>query len=284
MLCPEGRMRVRKRYLPPGWYPGSAEETREAIAELSPPAGEPPGSIAGVVPHAGWEFSGRLALAVFSTFPRTVDTIVIIGGHLGPADGILCAFDDCYETPLGELPADLDLLGAVGGLLPVREDRHPDNTVEVHLPFVRHLFPRARALGFRAAPSGDAVALGEALARAAAGLGRRIAVAGSTDLTHYGPNYGFLPQGTGPRALEWVRGENDRKFIDCVLSMDAAGAIECAARDRSACSAGGAVAAMSYARAAGAGRGELLGYMTSAEVHPSPSFVGYAGIIFRQGS
>jgi MEMO1 family protein len=284
MLAAEGRMRVRKRYLPPGWYPGSAAETREAIAVLSPPAGRAADSVAGVVPHAGWEFSGRLAFEVFCTFPRTVDTIVIIGGHLGPADGILCAFEDAYETPLGALPADLELLEAVRAMLPVREDRHPDNTVEVHLPFVRHLFPSARALGFRAAPSRDAEALGTALARAAAQSGRRVAAVGSTDLTHYGPNYGFLPRGAGPRALEWVRTENDRRFIDCVVALDTGGAIERAARDRSACSAGGAVAAMSFARECGATTGELLSYMTSAEVHPSDSFVGYAGVVFRKGA
>jgi hypothetical protein len=275
-------MRVRKRYLPPGWYPGSAGETREAIAELSPQGEQAADSLAGVAPHAGWEFSGRLALGVLSTFPRSVDTIVIIGGHLGPADGILSAFEDSYETPLGGIDADLELLQALQGILPVREDRHPDNTVEVQLPFVRHLFPGARALGMRAAPSREAVLLGEALAAAGARLGRRIAVAGSTDLTHYGPNYGFLPRGSGPRALEWVREVNDRSFIDCLLSLDAEGAIERAVRDRSACSAGGAVAALAFARARGASRGELLGYMTSAEVHPSPSFVGYAGIVFRK--
>ncbi len=284
MLLAEGRMRVRKRYLPPGWYPGSAGETREAIMELSPPPGRAADSIAGVVPHAGWEFSGRLALEVFCTFPRTVDTIVIIGGHLGPADGILCAFEDAYETPLGALPADLELLDAVRGMLPVREDRHPDNTVEVHLPFLRSLFPGARALGFRAAPSHEADALGTALARSAARTGRSVVAVGSTDLTHYGPNYGFLPHGAGPRALEWVRTENDRRFIECILRLDSTGAIERAARDRSACSAGGAVAAMSFARARGATAGELLSYMTSAEVHPSDSFVGYAGIVFRKGA
>ena len=57
-------------------------------------------------------------------------------------------------------------------------------------------------------------------------------------------------------ALEWVREVNDRGFIDRVLALDAPGAIERATSDRSACSAGGAVASLCYARAAGAGRAE----------------------------
>ena len=276
-------MSVRKRYLPPGWYPGSAEQTRAAIAELSPPPGrERPPSIAGVAPHAGWEFSGRLALEVFSTLSRTLDTIVIIGGHLGPADGILCAFEEAYETPLGAIPADLELLEKVRGSIAIREDRSSDNTVEIQLPFVRHLFPRGRALGFRAPPSRDAEALGAALARAAQETGRAVAVVGSTDLTHYGSNYGFSPSGSGERALKWVREVNDRRFIESVLAMDVGAAIERAQRERSACSAGGAIAAMGFARAMGASRGDLIGYMTSFEVHPAESFVGYAGIVFRK--
>ncbi len=276
-------MSVRKRYLPPGWYPGSADQARAAIAELSPTPGpgRPP-SIAGVAPHAGWEFSGRLALEVLSTLSPTLDTIVIIGGHLGPADGILCAFEDAYETPLGQISSDLELLERVRASLPVREDRHADNTVEIHLPFVKHLFPRGRALGFRAPPSRDADSLGVALARAAVELGRAVAVVGSTDLTHYGSNYGFSPSGSGERALAWVREVNDKRFIESVVAMDVDAAIDRALRERSACSAGGAIAALSFARAMGATHGELLRYTTSFEVHPAESFVGYAGIVFRK--
>ena len=275
-------MRVRRRYLPRAGTRFRGAD-RAAIRRLSPPPASAQGpAVAGVVPHAGWEFSGRLALEVFSTLPRTLDTIVIIGGHLGPADGILCAFEDAYETPLGPVPADLELLGVVREAVEVGEDRHPDNTVEVHLPFVPHLFPRAKALALRAAPSSAAQSLGEALAAAALRRGGQIAVVGSTDLTHYGPNYGFAPAGGGEAGLRWVREVNDRRFIEGVLAMDVQTVIRSALEDRSACSAGGAAAAIAFARARGATSACLVGYMTSFEVHPADSFVGYAGIVFRK--
>jgi AmmeMemoRadiSam system protein B len=274
-------MRMRKRYLPAGWYPDSAEQTRGAIERMarSFPAGARNGS-AGVVPHAGWEFSGSLALEVFSLMCPDIDTMLIIGGHLGPADGILCAFEDAYDTPLGPISADLELLEQIRAMIPVREDRYADNTVEVQLPFIRHLFPRARALGMRAAPSRDAEKLGIAIAKAAKTLGRRVAVAGSTDLTHYGSSYGFEPRGSGERARAWVRDVNDRAFIDCLLKLDFGAALEHALREHSACSAGGALAALAFAERAGAKAGRLLKYATSYEVHPAPSFVGYAGILY----
>jgi AmmeMemoRadiSam system protein B len=274
-------MRIRKRYLPPGWYPGSADQTREAIgrmeSSLAPHASD---GVAGIVPHAGWEFSGGVAFEVLSRISRSMDTIVIIGGHLGPADGILCAFDEAYETPLGPLPADLALLEEIRREMPVREDRYADNTVEVQLPFIRYLFPSARVLGMRASPSLVAEGLGAMLAAAARKLGRSIGVVGSTDLTHYGTTYGFSPAGSGEKALRWVRETNDRRFIECLLTMDSQGALDRALRERSACSAGGALVAMSFARANGIRKGGLVRYATSLEVHRSDSFVGYAGILY----
>jgi AmmeMemoRadiSam system protein B len=274
-------MRVRKRFLPPGWYPETAEQTRREIEGLMASARFSDASArAGIMPHAGWHFSGRLALEVLSALSRGIDTIVIIGGHLRSTDRILCCFEDAYETPLGEIPADVRLRETLGRGLDVAEDRERDNTVEVQLPLLRWLAPHAMALGMRAPPSSLAADLGGAIAEAAAALGRRVAVAGSTDLTHYGRNYDFAPAGGGAGALEWVRDVNDRRILESMLALDIDAALDRAARERSACSIGGAAAAMSFARAMGARSGRLVGYMTSHDVHPGESFVGYAGILF----
>jgi MEMO1 family protein len=277
-------MRVRKRSLPPGWYPESSEEALREIQGMLPgaAAASTPAAPAraGIMPHAGWYFSGRLALEVLSSLARGIDTIVIIGGHLRSTDRIVCCVEDAYETPLGEITADVQLREALAARLDILEDRERDNTVEIQLPLLRSIAPGVMALGVRAPPSAQAVALGQAIARSAAALGRRVAVAGSTDLTHYGKNYGFSPAGDGEEALRWVREVNDRRLIDCMLAMDIDGAMERAARDRSACSIGGAAASMSFALATGARSGRLVGYMTSHDVHPDQSFVGYAGILY----
>lgn len=275
-------MSVRRRCLPPGWYPGNAGETRREIEGMrGQEAGDVPGACAGILPHAGWHFSGRLALEVLSVLCRGIDTMVIIGGHMGWGDRIVAAFEDAYETPLGDLKADLRLLEKLQTSLDVEEDRERDNTVEIHLPLVRYLAAGVMVLGMRAPPSDAADSLGKAIADAASALGRRVAVAGSTDLTHYGSNYGFSPAGRGPEGLAWVREVNDRRIVDSMLAMDVGATLERARRERSACSAGGAAAAMSFARACGARSGTLLGYKTSWDVQQAESFVGYAGIVFR---
>ncbi len=279
-------MTIRQRVLPPGWYPGSGEETRRTIENYiaSGPAPEP-SAVAGVAPHAGWAFSGRIALRVLLGFRRSVETVVVVGGHLPPSAGVLAAPEEGYETPLGVLSADLELLEEISGFLSASpgEDRVPDNTVEVQLPFLKYLFPDARALALRAAPSEAAEELGRAVRRAADSLGRTVAVLGSTDLTHYGSNYGFSPAGRGERAVKWVKEVNDRAFIESLLEMDGPGALRHAGENQSACSAGGAAAALAFARTFGVERGELVEYSTSYDLHPDESFVGYAGVVYRPG-
>ncbi|MGA2641958.1 MAG: AmmeMemoRadiSam system protein B [Spirochaetia bacterium] len=287
-------MGARKRCLPPGWYPETAEQTLREIAEMGGRTPGPRGPVpapstqarqacAGILPHAGWHFSGRLALEVLSSLARGIDTIVIIGGHMRSTDRIVSAFEDSYDTPLGELKADLRLLEALRPALDIREDRERDNTVEVHLPLVRYLAPAVMVLGMRAPPSPLAAALGKAIVEAAAILGRRVAVAGSTDLTHYGSNYDFSPAGSGAEAQRWVREVNDRRIIESMLHLDVESALERARQERSACSIGGAVAAMHFARASGVSAGNLVGYLTSSDVYPGESFVGYAGVLYTLG-
>ncbi len=275
-------MRVRARRLPPGWYPGTPEKARQAIERLgkSLPERVRHEGVAGVVPHAGWEYSGSVAMDVLSCISRDMDTIVIIGGHLGRTDQIVCAFEDAYETPFGQLSADAELLEEIRQGVDLVEDRHADNTVEIQLPLIHALMPSVRVLGMRAPPSTVSEHLGEVIAGAALRLGRNVAVIGSTDLTHYGSNYDFSPMGGGEEAVRWVKEVNDRRFIESLLALDAPAALDRALRERSACSAGGALAAIGFARARGITEGTLIDYRTSYDVLPAESFVGYAGVLY----
>ena len=274
-------METRRRSLPVGWYPEGKAETERKIEALWKEAAPQPGRVwAGIVPHAGWAFSGRAALEVVLSVREPVDAFVVVGGHLRPRDGVLAAFEDSFETPLGPLAADRELLDLLRARLPVREDAYDDNTVEIQLPFLKYAFPDSAVLWLRAAPSEAAIELGETLARLAVETGKNVVVIGSTDLTHYGEDYGFHPMGSGEKAVRWVKEQNDKKIIDLFLALDVPAALAAAAEDSSACSAGGAAAAAAYARARGATAGRLLSYYTSYDVFPHESFVGYAGIIY----
>jgi MEMO1 family protein len=279
-------MGTRERMLPAGWYPASASACKAEIEKFI--AGTPPlpaGTkvYGGIVPHAGWYFSGKAAARVFYLAAKAVQpqVVCVFGGHLGGNSPPLLVAEDAWQTPLGELPLATSFYQPLAQRLTLREERPGDNTIEVQLPLVKYFFPQARVLAIRSPHSATAVELGQAVVAVARELKVDILAFGSTDLTHYGPNYGFAPQGYGPQAVKWVKEVNDKKFIDQALKLDGAGMLKAAAQDQSACSAGGAVAAVAAARAEGATKAALIDYYTSYDVMPGDSFVGYAGILLE---
>jgi hypothetical protein len=237
----------------------------------------------GIVPHAGWHFSGKAAARVFHLAAKALQpqVVCIFGGHLGGDSPPLLVADDAWETPMGDLPLATEFYAPLAKRLTLREEYPGDNTIEVQIPFIKYFFPQAKVLALRSPHSATAIELGKAVAAVAKELKVSILTFGSTDLTHYGPNYGFSPKGYGPEAVKWVKEVNDKRFIDEALKLDGAGMLKTSAEDQSACSAGGAVAAMVAAKAGGAHKAKLVDYYTSFDIMPGESFVGYAGIVLE---
>jgi AmmeMemoRadiSam system protein B len=249
--------------------------------------------VGGIVPHAGWTFSGDLAATVFAAVKarhETVDTFVIFGtahsyfGTLPAVDD-----DDAWETPLGTVAIDAELREALlqKDLVIINGTAHRyEHSVEVQVPFLQHLFPEAKLLPIVAPPVDSAIALGRQAAGIAAATGRTVIYIGSTDLTHYGPRYGFTPMGKGPEGLQWAANVNDRQFIDLALALEPERLLAGAIEKGNACGPGAAAAAMAAARALGAAEGALLAYTNSHDVMqhkmgtPSRDSVGYAAVVF----
>ena len=57
--------------------------------------------------------------------------------------------------------------------------------------------------------------------------------------------------------------------------------LKAATLDQSACSAGGAVAAVTAAKQLGAAKAQLIDYYTSYDIMPGDSFVGYMGAVLE---
>ncbi|MBS3920251.1 MAG: AmmeMemoRadiSam system protein B [Deltaproteobacteria bacterium] len=238
----------------------------------------------GMVPHAGWYFSGKLAARVFHLLKSKgkADLVVVYGGHLGPDDPPRMVMESSWETPFGDVEMDTEFARSLMKRVEVKPESQAsgDNTIEIQLPMVKYFFPDSKLLAIRSPSSLKAEALGDEVARLANEKGLAILAIGSTDLTHYGPNYGFVRKGTGSSALRWVRDENDRGFIDCALKMDAKSLIRHAEENDSACSGGAAASAIATCKILGAEKGNLIDYYTSYDIMPDESFVGYAGILY----
>ena len=281
-------MSRRQRILPRGWYPTDGKDCKRDIESyLEGWSFSQPQSIeglGGIVPHAGWYFSGKLATRVIHSLKskRRVDVVVLYGGHLSSEHLPLIVTEDKWETPFGDIEVHTEFVKSLMKRVDTKEEslQSGDNTIEVQLAMVKYFFPESKLLALRSPASLRAKELGEAVAETARGEGLSVVAIGTTDLTHYGPNYGFLSKGVGPKAVEWVKKENDKGFIDRALRMDIEGLLTHAEENDSACSAGAAASAVATCEALGAKKGILLDYYTSYDIMPDDSFVGYAGIVY----
>jgi len=283
-------MAVRRADFAGSWYPGNRSDCEKIIDEFIARGRPCPNGgmtrVGGIVPHAGWFFSGQTACNVLQCLQASseADTIVLFGRHLHPGSPRFIMTEGAWETPLGELEVDEEIASHLAREFPFEVETASrygqDNTIELQLPFVRYFFPNARIVPVGVPPAPESLAVGRRCAELAESLGRRLLVLGSTDLTHYGMNYGFAPKGTGERAVDWVKNENDRRVIDRMVAMDAEGVLSEGLRSQNACCAGAAATAIAAALQMGATRGVELQYMTSYDIRPDTSFVGYVGVLF----
>ncbi len=291
-------MQTRKPIVAGQFYPGQhgscVDEINEYLEQRKPGESLPETIVAGIVPHAGWAFSGALAALVFSAVKQRhekVHTFVIFGAAHGYFGQSPVVYDTgSWMTPLGEVAVDEELADAIlsGGTAVGEPAAHKsEHSIEVQVPFIQYLFPDSEILPILVPPGGQAIVLGTSVGDI---IGRdehkKIVCIGSTDLTHYGPRYGFTPMGVGAEALQWASRVNDRQFIDLALKLEPEGLLTSAAENSNACGPGAAAATVAAAKKLGRTEGLLLAHTNSNEVmlrtmgSSSADSVGYAAIIF----
>jgi AmmeMemoRadiSam system protein B len=292
-------MQTRKPIVAGQFYPDEHDlcvaEIKQCLQEHELSESLPETIAAGIVPHAGWTFSGGVAALVFSAVKRQndeVDTFVIFGATHSYFSQLPAVYDSgSWLTTLGEVAVDKELADAVldSGIAVSDPDAHSnEHSIEVQVPFIQHLFPSAKILPILSPSRAESISLGATIGDIIREEQRKkIFCIGSTDLTHYGPrHYGFTPMGTGKEALQWAHDVNDKKFIDLALKLDAYALLASAAENCNACGAGAAAAAVAAAKKLGKTEGLLLVHTNSNEVMQhkmgttSTDSVGYAAIIF----
>ncbi|MCK4614783.1 MAG: AmmeMemoRadiSam system protein B, partial [Thermoplasmata archaeon] len=125
----------------------------------------------------------------------------------------------------------------------------------------------------------SAVAVGETIHKAVQESGKRVVVIASSDFTHAGSAYGFLPC---PRnqLIDWMY-EHDSLALDRIKELDVKGFIDVRNKHGlTICGSGPIGAMLHYARLSGAEEAKVLKYTTSYEASRSLSgVVGYASVV-----
>ena len=291
-------MQARKPVVAGQFYPGQHDSCLSAIRECFEAVNInqtlPEAIVAGIVPHAGWTFSGDLAALVFSAIKQLhekANTFVIFGAaHSYFSSSPAVDNRGVWTTPLGEVVIDEELADAILsiGLAVNDPSAHlSEHSIEVQVPFIQELFAGAKIVPVLVPPTEQAIELGTQAGEIISQQeDKKIVCIGSTDLTHYGPRYGFAPMGTGKNALTWAKQVNDKKFIDLALELKPEELLASAVNDGNACGPGAVAATVAAAKKLGCKQGLLLGHTTSNEIMQqkmgttSAEAVGYAGIVF----
>lgn len=184
-------MKVRPPAVSGLFYPAEAGELARVVDTLvdeaeagAAPAGR---TLAYVVPHAGYRYSGRTAAPVYARLRRdaaNVRRVVLLGpAHRVPLEGCAASTAEQWSTPLGRVPVDLDGLPAMA----VRDERPhvPEHALEVQIPFLqRVLGPQVPVVPLCVGRSPDEY-VAEVIATAIEPDPLGTVVLCSTDLSHF---------------------------------------------------------------------------------------------------
>ncbi|MBS1856756.1 MAG: AmmeMemoRadiSam system protein B [Acidobacteria bacterium] len=212
------------------WYPEDAAELRDLLALSRANSVSRTGSFlrrggrAFLVPHAAPLYSGTVAAATYRHVQAAgAERVIILGfSHRRPIHGVSVPILEDIETPLGSVPVDRAAAGALAAAPPFHAVAEPlvcDHSVEIQIPFLQTFLPGAAIVplyvGHLTADQRRVAA-----ARLREHLDARTILLASSDLTHFGYQFDYLPFEPGESTADDLRAL-DMGVLAAAGSLDA---------------------------------------------------------------
>lgn len=230
--------------------------------------------LGGIVPHAGYAYSGYQAIHFYDILKQSqqhFDTIVVVNpNHTGYGSGWYNTSSYTqWETPLGTVDADEAFMEALD-IEPNNRAHSLEHSGEVQLPFLQlyaeHPFAVVMiTMNKQTVPS--AVSLASKIKQAALQTGERILLIASSDFSHHeSPSRGY---------------EKDQLVIDQILSLNSQNVFDVVQKHQvSACGYGPIMTLIEYTRQVAHRPGiTLLRRGNSGEVQPAAMVVDYISFL-----
>lgn len=262
---------IRKAVVAGRFYPAVPGVLNKELEHLMPEIHENK-VIAGIVPHAGYMYSGKVA-AKFYSYAKIPNTIVILGpNHTGYGKKIALMASGVWQTPLGGAEICTRLAEKIREHSPhIEEDHHAhlsEHSIEVQLPFLQK---REKSFSFVPIAFKDLSLslireVAKGIAEAVMEYTKEALLLASTDLSHYEP--------------QKVAEEKDKRAIEAMLSLDEEELIKRVEEENiTMCGAVPTAVLLCAAKFLGAKKAELLLYCTSGDVTGDYSqVVGYCAL------
>ncbi|MFH0909332.1 MAG: AmmeMemoRadiSam system protein B [bacterium] len=198
--APETGGRVIRSPIAGSWYPGDPEVLRRDLASYLDGAEDAalPGVCALIVPHAGYRYSGGVAGFAYRQLKgRSFSRVVVLGPSHSVAMRNIVSIPSAafYETPLGRVAIDVAFvakLRASAAFKDIPAASTGEHSVEIQIPFIQQVLPGTPIVPVTVGQL-DAEGVRAIAATLRGALDERTLVIASSDFTHYGPNYDFVP-------------------------------------------------------------------------------------------
>jgi hypothetical protein len=279
---------VRQPAAAGSFYPAESAVLRKSVEQFlkqAAPAKERGELVALIVPHAGYQYSGKVAGCAYRQIVgRKYEDVVIVGpSHQVPFEGAALSGAAAWRTPLGEVPVDREAESAIAAAdsrARVFPDGHAvEHSIEVQLPFLQVALKVFHIAPVSMVDFGDRNCESLAKALVAVARRRRVLLIASSDMSHY-PSY-----------EDAVR--VDKHMLKAIESLDARAVERAAALEMgrgtpnlqtALCGEGPVKTILMTARSLGANRARVLCYANSGDVPGGTrsQVVGYCAVaIYR---
>ena len=192
---------VREPRIAGSWYPGTEKALRKQLetffdkAQVQPPDGKIRALIA---PHAGYVYSGQTAAYAYKPLRKgDYERVILLGVNhrLGGVRGGAITEAGSWETPLGRVQVDRDICDELlkeelFDSIAARSDM--EHSLEIQLPFLQERLGEFKLVPIMVGDTSDddCRRMGALLKTF---VDEQTLVVASSDFTHYGPNYGYVP-------------------------------------------------------------------------------------------
>lgn len=125
------------------FYPDDSEKLNKILSTYKEKTDNDYKSKAIIVPHAGYIFSGHAAMAGFQHLEFNENIFIIAPSHQAKFNNIVLPKYTYFETPLGSLEVNNQLIKDITDKFPAVINDEPfekEHSIEVQLPFLQNLF------------------------------------------------------------------------------------------------------------------------------------------------
>ncbi|MCX5632423.1 MAG: AmmeMemoRadiSam system protein B [Phycisphaerae bacterium] len=188
------------------WYSDDANILKKEVSRLfqtSTSSVEPKSDIkpandiiALILPHAGYQYSGRTAAMGIQSLGRQYKRIIVIGpSHNMPMEVLSVPQETVYQTPMGQVAIDVEFVNKLlkhPQFQVIPQANQPEHSTQIQVPLLQYA-QKDFKLVLIVAGQCSTQTITKAASILSSLVDKDTLVIASSDFVHYGPNYGYVP-------------------------------------------------------------------------------------------